>query len=54
MHAFTEMGLEAQLLFFLGFYIVLSLGLLIWRWRKHPGTGARGGDQQSGILDVHR
>ncbi|MCP9235146.1 cytochrome c biogenesis protein CcsA [Lewinella sp. JB7] len=35
-HAFTEMGLEAQLLFFLGFYIVLSLGLVIWRWRHIP------------------
>ncbi|NJB85331.1 cytochrome c-type biogenesis protein CcmF [Lewinella marina] len=35
-HAFTEMGLEAQLLFFLGFYFVLSLGLVIWRWRHIP------------------
>lgn len=35
-HAFTEMGLEAQLLFFLGFYFVLSLGLMIWRWRSIP------------------
>ena len=35
-HAFTEMGLEAQLLFFLGFYFVLSLGLMIWRWSSIP------------------
>ena len=35
-HAFTEMGLETQLLFFLGFYLLLSLGLLIWRWSSIP------------------
>ena len=35
-HAFTEMGLETQLLFFLGFYFLLSLGLLIWRWSGIP------------------
>lgn len=35
-HAFTEMGLEAQLLFFLGAYFALSTGLMIWRWRSIP------------------
>lgn len=35
-HAFTEMGLETQLLFFLLFYALLSVGLLIWRWRQVP------------------
>ena len=35
-HAFTEMGLEAQLLFFLAFYFLLSLGLMIWRWSSIP------------------
>ncbi|MEM9929815.1 MAG: cytochrome c biogenesis protein CcsA, partial [Bacteroidota bacterium] len=35
-HAFTEMGLEAQLLFFLGFFALLSVGLMIWRWRSIP------------------
>lgn len=35
-HAFTEMGLEVQLLFFLGFYFLLSIGLMIWRWRGIP------------------
>ena len=35
-HAFTEMGLEAQLLFFLGFFLTLSIGLLAWRWRGIP------------------
>lgn len=46
-HAFTEMGLESQLLFFLGFYVFMALGLLIWRWRgvptpeKEEGTSSR-------------
>lgn len=35
-HAFTEMGLEAQLLFFLGFYTLLSIGLVVWRWKSIP------------------
>ena len=35
-HAFTEMGLEAQLLFFLGFYTLLSVGLMGWRWASIP------------------
>ncbi len=35
-HAFTEMGLESQLLFFLIFYFFLSLGLIIWRWSHIP------------------
>jgi cytochrome c-type biogenesis protein CcmF len=35
-HAFTEMGLEAQLLFFLGFFTVVSIGLMVWRWKSIP------------------
>ncbi len=35
-HAFTEMGLETQLLFFLAFYFFLSIGLMIWRWNSIP------------------
>ena len=35
-HAFTEMGLETQLLLFLGFYFVLSIGLMAWRWTSIP------------------
>lgn len=35
-HAFTEMGLEAQLLFFLAFYGLGSIGLMIWRWGSIP------------------
>ncbi len=35
-HAFTEMGLEAQLLFFLGFFGLGSVALMAWRWRSIP------------------
>lgn len=35
-HAFTEMGLENQLLFFIGSYLLLSIGLLAWRYRSVP------------------
>ena len=35
-HAFTEMGLEAQLLFFLGFFGLGSVALMAWRWRGIP------------------
>ncbi|TXF88123.1 cytochrome c assembly protein [Neolewinella aurantiaca] len=35
-HAFTEMGLEAQLLFFLGFFGIGSAALMVWRWRSIP------------------
>lgn len=35
-HAFTEMGLEAQLLFFLGFFGLGSMALMAWRWKGIP------------------
>lgn len=35
-HAFTEMGLEAQLLFFLGFFGLGSIILMAWRWKSIP------------------
>ncbi|NJC25150.1 cytochrome c biogenesis protein CcsA [Neolewinella antarctica] len=35
-HAFTEMGMESQLLFFLAAYVLLSIGMLAWRWRSVP------------------
>lgn len=35
-HAFTEMGLEWQLIFFIGFYSLISLGLYIMRYRQIP------------------
>lgn len=35
-HAFTEMGLEAQLVFLVGAFFLLGAGLLGWRWRGIP------------------
>ncbi|MEM9837402.1 MAG: cytochrome c biogenesis protein CcsA, partial [Bacteroidota bacterium] len=35
-HAFTEMGLESQLLFFLGFFTLMALVFLATRWREVP------------------
>ncbi|MEM6878119.1 MAG: cytochrome c biogenesis protein CcsA, partial [Bacteroidota bacterium] len=35
-HAFTEMGLEPQLLFFLFGYLLLSIAMVAWRWNKIP------------------
>lgn len=35
-HAFTEMGLESQLLFFLGFFALLAIGMLAKSWRSIP------------------
>lgn len=35
-HAFTEMGLESQLLFFLGFFALLAIGMLAANWRGIP------------------
>ncbi len=35
-HAFTEMGLESQLLFFLGFFLLMALWMLAKNWRQIP------------------
>ncbi len=35
-HAFTEMGLEAQLVFLVGTFAAIGFGLLAWRWRSIP------------------
>lgn len=35
-HAFTEMGLEAQLIGLTGIFSLLAVGLLTWRWREVP------------------
>lgn len=35
-HAFTEMGLESQLLFFLTFFVGMGLFALIWNWKSIP------------------
>lgn len=35
-HAFTDLGMSGQLVFFLAFYCILSLGLLIWNYKSIP------------------
>lgn len=35
-HSFTDLGLSGQLLIYLLFFIVFSVGLLIYRWKKLP------------------
>lgn len=35
-HSFTDMGLSGQLLFYLGFFIVLGFGMLIYRYKDIP------------------
>ncbi len=35
-HAFTEMGLENQLVLFISAFTLAGLGLMIWRWREIP------------------
>ena len=35
-HAFTEMGLEAQLVFLTAVFGLVAMGLLAWRWRSIP------------------
>jgi cytochrome c-type biogenesis protein CcmF len=35
-HSFTDLGLSGQLLIYLGFFTVLAIGLLVWRWSSIP------------------
>ncbi|MET4108761.1 cytochrome c biogenesis protein CcsA [Hymenobacter sp. UYP22] len=35
-HSFTDLGLSGQLLIYLGAFVVLAIGLLIWRWKQIP------------------
>jgi cytochrome c-type biogenesis protein CcmF len=35
-HSFTDLGLSGQLLLYLGAFVVLSIGLLAWRWSSIP------------------
>jgi|GEM_PF-92614 len=35
-HSFVDLGLSGYLIFVMGFFLVLSIGLLIWRWRGIP------------------
>ena len=35
-HAFTDLGLSGQLIFYFSFYGLLSIGLMIWRYKDMP------------------
>ncbi len=35
-HAFTEMGLEPQLIFFVLFFFILSMAMILWRFKSVP------------------
>lgn len=35
-HSFTDLGLSGQLLIYLGAFVVLAIGLLVWRWKQIP------------------
>ncbi|MGB0525563.1 MAG: cytochrome c biogenesis protein CcsA [Flammeovirgaceae bacterium] len=37
-HSFTDLGLSGQLLVYLLFFAVISVGLLVWRWKSIPAT----------------
>ncbi|MCC2547504.1 cytochrome c biogenesis protein CcsA [Hymenobacter sp. BT175] len=35
-HSFTDLGLSGQLLIYLMAFVVMSIGLLVWRWKQIP------------------
>ncbi|KAA9325279.1 cytochrome C biogenesis protein [Hymenobacter busanensis] len=35
-HSFTDLGLSGQLLLYLGAFVVLSVAMLVWRWKQIP------------------
>ncbi|RSK47277.1 cytochrome c biogenesis protein CcsA [Hymenobacter rigui] len=35
-HSFTDLGLSGQLIIYLAAFVVLSIGLLVWRWKHIP------------------
>ena len=35
-HSFTDLGLSGQLILFVLFFLLVSVGLLIWRWKAIP------------------
>jgi cytochrome c-type biogenesis protein CcmF len=37
-HAFTDLGMSGQLLFYMGFFVILSIVLIIINWKSLPGT----------------
>ncbi len=37
-HSFTDLGLSGQLFTYMAAFVVLAIGLLVWRWKKIPAT----------------
>jgi cytochrome c-type biogenesis protein CcmF len=37
-HSFTDLGLSGQLLLYLMVFVVLAIGLLVWRWKAVPAS----------------
>jgi len=37
-HSFTDLGLSGQLFAYLAAFVVLAVGLLVWRWKLIPAT----------------
>lgn len=35
-HSFTDLGMSGQLLVFLFMFIILAIGMMIWRWKEIP------------------
>ncbi|AYA37433.1 cytochrome C biogenesis protein [Hymenobacter oligotrophus] len=35
-HSFTDLGLSGQLIVYLAAFVVLSVGMLVWRWQQIP------------------
>jgi cytochrome c-type biogenesis protein CcmF len=35
-HSFTDLGLSGQLIIYLAAFVVLAIGLLVWRWKEIP------------------
>lgn len=38
-HSFVDLGISGYLIFNMIFFILISLGMLIWRWREIPAEG---------------
>ncbi|QIL76945.1 cytochrome c biogenesis protein CcsA [Hymenobacter sp. HDW8] len=35
-HSFTDLGLSGQLLIYMGFFFVVAISMLVWRWKSIP------------------
>ena len=33
-HSFVDLGISGWLIFIMAFFLVLSVGMLVWRWRS--------------------